>query len=142
MQVLITREAEPPPPIYYLLNIGAEADLVNIAVPFKLNNVAESTPYSQELVEGSYVIEMPSQITLDLDTYSFKQWSDGDIIPVKTVNLIEDANLTASYQLQVTPPPPPPEDYSKLIIPAVVSAGAVAVMAYAATKKSRSRRKN
>lgn len=56
-----------------------------------------TTPFSSELEEGVYTISVPTSVKIGSDTYLFKQWSDGDINPVKTVQLTADTELTAEY---------------------------------------------
>lgn len=42
---------------------------------------------------------MPSSILVGTDTYSFKQWEDGSTNPIRTINLVSDMSLSATYEL-------------------------------------------
>jgi hypothetical protein len=68
--------------------------------PLTLEEVppAYVTPWTGELEEGTYKITMPQQVQVGSDIYNFKQWEDGSINPVRTVNLTSDMTVTATYE--------------------------------------------
>jgi hypothetical protein len=68
-------------------------------IPFTINDVQASTPYSAELEEGGYTITMPTEGDVAGKRYRFKMWmEDGSPDPVKTINLTADTSLTAIYE--------------------------------------------
>jgi len=73
-------------------------------ITFTIDGEEATTPYSKALVEGTHVINMPAQVTLDTDTYIFVRWSDGPTENMRTIDLAEDTTLTAEYELYVPPP--------------------------------------
>jgi uncharacterized repeat protein (TIGR02543 family) len=76
-----------------------------VTVDFVIDTETHTTPYSAELPQDTYTIIMPSEITINTTTYTFKSWEDGSTNPTRTINLTEDTTVTAYYEL--APPPPP-----------------------------------
>ncbi|MBA7489832.1 hypothetical protein ES702_00366 [subsurface metagenome] len=81
--------------IEYALHIESNPSPIN----FTLNDSAVSTPFKQKMVTGTYVIVMPSSITVEEVDYTFLQWQDGSTNPRRTISLTHDINqpLTATY---------------------------------------------
>ena len=100
------------PPTYYQLSI----DVTPIAgVRFGLNGIEKTTPYSEQLEEGSYTIVMPSEVTANGDIDRFARWTDGDTNSTRTISLNADVPLVAEYELYTPPPPPPPTTHQLTI---------------------------
>lgn len=59
------------------------------------------TPISVSLVEGIYTVKAADRVTIagpvGIEIYDFKNWENGDINPVRTVNLTSDMNINATY---------------------------------------------
>jgi hypothetical protein len=87
-------EAQPPPP-KHTLTVNSNPQ----GVPFNINGVKASTPWTAELEEGLYTITMPAEATVNTSKYTFKNWEDGSTNPVRTVNLTADTVITAYYEL-------------------------------------------
>jgi len=58
------------------------------------------TPWTGGLDEGTYEIEMPSNIIDGGNTYNFDQWEDGSTNPIRQINLTSGLSLNASYLIQ------------------------------------------
>ena len=66
--------------------------------------VSNLTPWSEVLNEGSYAVSAPQSIVVGTNTYNFKNWEDGSTSRTRTINLLSDLALTATYELApVTP---------------------------------------
>lgn len=89
-----------PSPTYYALSVGSSPVT---GVRFSLNGIEKITPYSEALVEGSYPIMMPSEVTVGTDTYRFLRWNDGNTNGTRTVLLNMVTSLVAEYDY--IPPP-------------------------------------
>jgi len=74
-----------------------------------------STPFSQALEEGSYLITVPETVEIEGKTYRFKQWEDGSTSTSRQVNLTEDISIIAYYE-EVTVPPKPVPPIALLVI--------------------------
>jgi len=61
-----------------------------------------STPYSEELQEGTYNITVPQQVEVVGEIWNFKQWEDGSTDPIRTINLQSDTTISATYEESVT----------------------------------------
>jgi parallel beta-helix repeat protein len=70
-------------------------------IPFTINGVNKTTPYTEWLPEGYYMLEMP-------ETYNGYNWSrwfeDGDMNRIKTIYL-HGTTWTGVYVLAAPPPP-------------------------------------
>lgn len=88
-----------PPPPTHTLSINSNP----IGISFTIKEVGMSlvTPWSGVLEEGTYEVEMPSNVIVGADTYNFLQWEDATTNPIRTVNLASDFSIEASYQLQI-----------------------------------------
>jgi len=95
-----------PPPKYSLAVYAREyTEKTSLNVPFKINGAEATTPFAQDLDQGSYTVEMPASFTLGGNLYQFKMWmEDGSVNPTKTVSLNAAMSLMASYTL--VPPTP------------------------------------
>lgn len=77
-------------------------------VPFTIEGINMFvTPWSGPLVEGTYVITMPANVIVDEINYNFVSWEDGSTNPARTINLLSDMTLMATYEVGVAPPPRP-----------------------------------
>ena len=85
----------------YILQITANLT----GLQFTVNGSIQVTPYSATLPQGSYIIVMPSNVTVGTNIYNFQAWQDASTSPTLALNLIANTVLNATYQLQ-TPPPP------------------------------------
>lgn len=64
-------------------------------IPFTINGISETTPYSARLLEGTYTVEMPATY----GSYSWSHWSeDGDASRVKAIALPGRSVYTAVYE--------------------------------------------
>jgi hypothetical protein len=73
-------------------------------VPYTIDEVARTTSPSSFLTDEGYrVIAIPATIVVGTDNYRFAQWNDGNTNSTRTINLITDTSLTATYTLY-TPP--------------------------------------
>lgn len=78
-------------------------------VSVTMDGVAASTPTAPTtLTEGNHVVAAPLTVQVGTDYYDFQKWEDGTTNPTRTVNLLSDKTLTATYLLRYVPPPPPP----------------------------------
>lgn len=93
--------SEIPPPTH-ILTVNSTPIT---GVPFTINGISKSTPYTEALQEASYTVVMPSNVQVDADIYNFKSWEDGSTNPTRVINLISDRNIVATYELY-TPPSP------------------------------------
>jgi hypothetical protein len=84
-----------PPPPTYMLSIGSSPIS---GVSFTLAGESQVTTYSADLEEGSYGVEVPTEITIEGRTYNFVQWADGVTEASRTIELTEDTSITAQYE--------------------------------------------
>lgn len=61
------------------------------------------TPWSGSVEEGTYEIAMLSNIKLGADTYNFKNWEDLNTSPIRTINLVSDMTIEATYEMVIAP---------------------------------------
>lgn len=78
-------------------------DSLPSGITFTLDGVTNRTPFSRSLPEGAHTIAMPPHAVLDMVTYNFLRWSDGDPSPVRQINLQGDNALSASFTMPVSP---------------------------------------
>jgi hypothetical protein len=79
-------------------------------VSFKVGDGSHTTPYEEALEEGVYTITMPGEVTVGGVNYTLAGWDDGETDPERTVSLVEDTALTASYEeVEVEEPEPEPD---------------------------------
>lgn len=87
-----------PPPQYIL---GITSNPIS-GISFRIRDEGEMvTPWSGSLEEGTYEVEMPSNVLVGSDTYNFVQWEDGSTNPLRTYNHIGEGSLNAEFQLQI-----------------------------------------
>jgi len=99
------------------------------AIPFTINTISKTTPYTEWLPEGSYNLEMPQ-------TYNGYVWSrwleDGDTNRIKTIYL-HGTTWTGVYT-SASPPTPPvggewvPIDKLRLSAPLIIVTSLMAVL--------------
>jgi len=82
----------------YVMEVEQNWTLTVNSVPsgvgFTVDDAAQSTPYSESLVEGSHVVVMPATWTVGTDVYNFVEWEDTSTDLSRTVILA--ANTTIS----------------------------------------------
>lgn len=88
------------PTDYHQLSVDS-TPITNI--PFTLIDSPQSTPFTQTLEEGFYTISMPPQIDVDGQIYNFVSWEDASTNPTRTINLVSDISLIATYELIQVP---------------------------------------
>jgi len=59
-----------------------------------------NTPWTDSKAEGTYVITIPLSVQVDVDIYDFQSWEDLSTNPTRTVNLVGDLAVMATYQLR------------------------------------------
>lgn len=87
----------------YLLEIISYPEGVN----FSIGGVLYTTPWSDSIFEGTYLIEMPQNIIVEEGTLEFESWEDGATSPIRDFTLISKSSLIATYAF--VPPPFEPE---------------------------------
>jgi len=70
-------------------------------VPFTLDGLSFKTPFSSFMDEGTYIVTMPSTVTIGGVQYEFVNWVDGVTTPSRMINLIANMSLTANYRATV-----------------------------------------
>jgi PKD repeat protein len=79
------------PPQYHQLTVTSSPVT---GIPFTIDPISSTTPYSAEFLEGSYTVEMP-QTYLE---YEWSKWlEDGNTGRTRTFTLNADVTLTAVY---------------------------------------------
>lgn len=101
VQKIITLTGDLTLTAYYDEGFTLAINSTPVPVSFTINGNIAQTPFNQVLITGNYSIIMPQTV----GDYQFKQWSDGDTNPNKTVTLTADTQLTATYDYV----PPLPE---------------------------------
>jgi len=99
-QITATAAQEPQA---YTLSVTTQPSGVQVTV----NGNPKTTPYSESLPEGTYVVEAPPSATVSAKEYVFKQWSDGRTTTSRAVTLNADASLTVVYEEKQAPQPEP-----------------------------------
>ena len=99
-QITATTAQEPQA---YTLSVTTQPSGVQVLV----NGNPKTTPYSESLPEGTYVVEASPSATVSGKEYVFKQWSDGRTTTSRAVTLNADASLTVVYEEKQTPQPEP-----------------------------------
>jgi len=82
----------PPPPQTFLLELTSLP-----STTFTLDGVGKSTPFVEEVSGGSHTIAFPTGLTVENMGYSFGAWSDGVQTPTRTLDVVSDTTLSASY---------------------------------------------
>ena len=93
--VEVTLELAPPT---HTLSIGSSPVS---GVPFTIDVLSFATPFSSSMDEGTYIVTMPSKVTIGGVQYEFVNWADGVTTPSRTINLTADMSLTANYRAVV-----------------------------------------
>lgn len=97
----------PPPPPTYILSVNS-TPITGIQVTTKKEETelpTYMTPATIELEEGTYLVTVPSNHPVGADIYNFVQWEDGSTDPTRTINLVANKTITATYELPAPPPP-------------------------------------
>jgi predicted MPP superfamily phosphohydrolase len=92
----------------YTLTINSEP--VNVEV--LINGNPKNTPYTEDLPEGPYTIEVPPSTTQGGTNYIFQEWGDGEMETSMTITLDEDTALNIIYVEDVEETPPEEEEPS------------------------------
>ena len=137
-------KTKPPKPITFnppndMIHVSAEAPLTHklsipsspiSEVPFTLNGMNRTTPFSSVLDEGSYTIVMPLTVTVDAKVYNFVDWDDGTTSPIRSMDLTKDTAITAYYTpstpIPSVPPPLIPTELWQMAIGSLTVFGATA----------------
>lgn len=85
---------QPPQPMSHTLNVNSSPIS---GLPFTLNSVNYTTPYSATLDEAIYIIIMPTTATINGTTYNFDRWEDNTQNPTRAINLTTPTTVTAYY---------------------------------------------
>jgi len=64
--------------------------------------------------------------------YTFKQWEDGSTNPVRTLIMIENKTITATYKPAVAPPPTPGIPIGYILVPVIIGG---LIVGYLLTRK-------
>lgn len=75
-------------------------------VPFTIGGENMKTPWTGSLSEGTYAVIMPYEVQAADGIYRFVQWEDGSTELTRTIGLLADMTITATYEY-VAPPPKP-----------------------------------
>jgi len=67
-------------------------------VSFWVNGTKQTTPWSGELIQGKYFIELPWVFVVEGINYNFKRWDDGYEFPLREIDLLGDTLLTVIYE--------------------------------------------
>lgn len=92
----------------FTLNIGIYnliANSIPSGIPFVIDMLQpQTTPFTLPLTEGTHTVTTPNQVVINNKTYNFEKWEDNSILLSRTINLIADSTITATYAEQpVTP---------------------------------------
>lgn len=74
-----------------------------VVASFTVDELDYTTPWSDQLTEGTHTIAMPSTFTVGEKRYDFRNWEDASTNPNRTVNLMSDMNITAYYDETIIP---------------------------------------
>lgn len=104
----------PPPPENGEYSLTVESNPLT-GVPFTINGQQANTPKTFTLTEGAHTVVMPSSVVVGEDIYNFKVWENGSENPERTVNLIADLVIIATYEKPSLPPETPPSATSGIL---------------------------
>lgn len=90
----------------YTLSINSEPVTVEILI----NGDPENIPYTEELPEGPYVIEVEPAVTSNDLEYMFQEWGDGETSTSRTIILDSDTSLEIIYEEVAPEEEEPPEE--------------------------------
>jgi len=68
-------------------------------VDFTVDGTPHTTSWSDDLVEGSHTVVMPSTWTVGEDVYDFDHWEDASTNPTRIISLTSNTAITAYYTL-------------------------------------------
>ncbi len=66
-------------------------------INFTVDGVPNTTNWSSLLLEGDYIVAMPSTWTVGSDKYTFSHWEDASTNPVRTITLTSNMTVNATY---------------------------------------------
>lgn len=96
----------PPTAPQHLLTISSNPVL---GIPFQLRGgdgeLSLETSWTGTIEERIWEVEMESNVLIGSDTHNFVQWENGSTNPIRSVNLLQDSIINATYQLATLPPP-------------------------------------
>jgi predicted MPP superfamily phosphohydrolase len=90
----------------YTLSINSEPMTVEILI----NGNPENTPYTEELPEGPYIIEVEPTVTENAFEYMFQKWGDGETSTSRSIILESNASLEIIYEEVPPEEEEPPEE--------------------------------
>lgn len=92
-------------------------------ISFILDGVYYATPHADYLTLGPHTIIMPQTFTLRDINYNFVQWEDGSTTPTRTIDLVVDTYITATYEAVAPPPPEAPAISPTILLLALTAVG-------------------
>ena len=85
--------------IKHTLNITSDP----VTTSFTVDELDYTTPWSDQLTEGTHTIAVPSTFTVGENIYNFKKWEDDSTNLTRTVNLVSDMYIAAYYDVTIIP---------------------------------------
>ena len=73
------------------------------STPFTVDELDYTTPWSDQLTEGTHTISVPSTFTDREKRYDFRKWEDDSTNPNRTVNLLNNMDIIAYYDVTIVP---------------------------------------
>jgi len=95
-------DSEPVRGITFSLIIPEHREVVSAFGTFTTGEIEGErfiTTKDLELTPGQYTIEMPWQYERDNKAYYFQHWEDNSTEPTRTINLVRDTKITATYKV-------------------------------------------
>jgi hypothetical protein len=78
--------------------LTVESDPIS-GIDFTVDGTPHTTSWSDDLVEGSHTVVMPSVWTAGEDVYDFDHWEDASTDPTRIISLTSNTAITAYYSL-------------------------------------------
>ncbi len=94
------------PPRSYTLSVESTP----IEVSFTVDGEDAETPYTGTFTAGEYTLSMPEAVTVGDAEYSFQWWADGEMESTRTVELVEDTDVSVIYHVVEAEEPSEPEE--------------------------------
>jgi len=73
-------------------------------IDFTINATAHTTNSSVSLLEGTYIVTMPSTWMDGADQYNFVEWEDSSTNPVRSISITSNITIIATYEPKPVPP--------------------------------------